>query len=117
MKILTFTIPKELQSNSFMISLFTQFTRDGKLSKKQSCALQDMLEIDEEFYNWDYTCTNERFAYDYNALLAKLNKDRFRSVKTKNRCIRAMQSIIDEKPDTYLIDEALGRIDYRGYRR
>lgn len=100
-----------------MISLFTQFTRDGKLSKKQAWALKDMLEIDEEFYNWDYVCDNPNLSGDYSDLLAKFKRDRFRSVKTKNKCVRAMESIIQNAPDTYLINDALGRISFRGYRR
>lgn len=116
MKILSFQIPKDLQG-AFIYSLKQQFDKNGSLSRKQTWALKDILEIDEEFFNWDYVCSNERFSYDYNSMLVKLKKDRFRSVKTKNRCIRAMQSIIDEKPDTYMIDEVLGRIDFRGYRR
>lgn len=114
MKILSFFIPKELQSNTFVISLHAQFIARGNLSPRQINALKDILDIDEDFYEWDYECkdTND-YAGDYSDLKAKLIRNRFRSVKGKNKCIRAMQSIINGQPNNRLIAEALGLVDYR----
>jgi hypothetical protein len=108
MKILSFFIPKELQSNQFIKSLYRQAQGSEKtLSTRQLNALKDMLDIDEDFYNWDFECDNDH-AGNYNDLKNKLIRNRFKTVKGKNKCIRAMQSIIDGKPDHYLIQEALG---------
>jgi hypothetical protein len=91
--------------------------KGGKLSAKQFNALKDALDIEEDFYRWDYECkdTNE-YASDYSDLKAKLIRNKFKSVKGRNKCIRAMQSIIDGTPNYYLIEDALSRVDWRGYR-
>ena len=108
MKILSYYVPKNLQSNEFIRSLHQQVNvKDGKLSIRQMNALKDMLDIDEEFYNWDYECKDENSG-NYNDLKNKLIRNRFKTVKGKNKCIRAMESIIIGKPDHYLIQEALG---------
>jgi hypothetical protein len=107
MKILSFFIPKILQSNEFIKSLHHQFIKDNKLSVRQTNALKDILDIDEEFYDWDYEC-NDEHSGNYSDLKNKLIRNRFKAVKGRNKCIRAMQSIIDGKPDHYLIQEALG---------
>jgi hypothetical protein len=118
MKILSFFIPKELQCNEFIKSLHMQVhNKGGVLSTRQMNALKDILEIDEEFFDWDYRCLDERYAGDYNDLKNKLIRNRFRSIKGKNKCVRAMNSIIAGKPDYYAIEDSLGRISYRGYRR
>ncbi len=109
MKILSYIIPKELQNNQFMKSLYGQFTQTGKLSPRQVNALKDMLDIEEDFYEWDYECRNtNECAGEYSDLKTKLARNRFKTVKGKNRCIRAMQSIINGTPNRALIDEALG---------
>lgn len=115
MKILSYIIPKALQNNAFMRSLEQQCKTKGELSTRQVWALRDMLDIDEEFFDWDYRCLNELHQENYKDLKNKLKRDKFRSVKGKNKCIRAMQSIIDGKPDHYLIREALG-LDYQPRR-
>lgn len=117
MKILSYYIPKDLQNNTFLKSLHEQvYNKGGKLSIKQLNALKDALDIDEDFYNWDYKCTNDRYANDYDLLKNKLIANRFKTTKGRNKCIRAMQSIIDNKPDYYLIEDALARLAWRGYR-
>jgi hypothetical protein len=109
MKILSFFIPKELQGNQFILSLYRQTEISGKdLSLRQINALKDMLDIDEEFYDWDYKCLDDRHSGNYTDLKNKLIRNKFRTIKGKNKCVRAMQSIIDGKPDHYLIQEALG---------
>ena len=109
MKILSFFIPKELQNNQFIKSLHTQFhNKGGALSIRQINALKDMLDIDEEFYDWDYRCLDDRHSGNYNDLKNKLIRNKFKTIKGKNKCVRSMQSIIDGKPDHYLIQEALG---------
>lgn len=112
MKILSFFIPKELQSNTFVISLHAQFIARGNLSPRQINSLKDILDIEEDFYDWEYKCENENSG-DYSDLKDKLVKNRFRSVKGRNKCIRAMQSIINGTPNYQLINEALGLVDYR----
>jgi hypothetical protein len=117
MKILSYYIPMALQKNEFLKSLHEQFhNKGGKLSPRQLCALKDVLDIEEDFYSWDYKCINDRYRNDYELLKSKLIADRFKTVKGRNKCIRAMQSIIDGKPDFYLIEDALTRLDWRGYR-
>lgn len=115
MKILSYVIPKALQSNTFIRSLELQFKKSGELSKRQLWALRDMLDIDEEFFDWDYICLDKLYQENYKDLKNKLKRDKFRTIKGKNKCVRAMQSIVDGKPDHYLIREALG-LDYQPKR-
>lgn len=110
-------IPKELQSNQFVNSLHVQFQRNGELSRKQYFALKDMLEIDEDFYNWDFVPAENYFSDEYNILKEKLLKDRFRKVKTKNVVIRAMQAIIDGAATRAMLDEAIHGTQYKVRRR
>ena len=49
MQILNFTIPKYLRDDPFIISLHKQFTKSGVLTKKQTDALEDALEIELDF--------------------------------------------------------------------
>lgn len=117
MKILSYYIPRDLQNNVFLRSLHEQVhSKGGKLSTKQLNALKDALDIEEDFYNWDYKCTNDNYVNDYELLKSKLIADRFKTVKGRNKCIRAMSSIIIGAPDYYLIEDALRRIGWRGYR-
>ena len=117
MKILSYIIPKQLQKNHFVQSLHKQFEEKGKLSPKQAEALEDILEITLDFYDWKYEPKNEELQEDWDNLLAKLTRNRFRSVKNRNKCIRALESIIAEMPRWDLIDEALGKNYNYGYRR
>lgn len=117
MQILNFTVPKYLRCDPFIISLHKQFTKSGVLTKKQTDALEDALEIELDFYGWDVPVPEENRA-DFEELLAKFRRNRFRNTKNKNRCIRAMNSIIDGAPRQILIDSSLGRISFiPGYNR
>lgn len=117
MRILDFIVPEYLRDNTFIISLHKQFTKHGTLTKKQVDALEDALEIELDFYGWDVPVPEEH-REDFEKLLAKFRRNRFHGTKTKNRCIRAMHSIIDGVPDRGLIDSALGRQFFtRGYNR
>lgn len=107
MKILSYIIPKELQRNEFIRSLHLQYKSKGELTKRQTWALRDMLDIDEDFYNWDFVCENT-YSEKYTEIMTKLKRNKFKTAKGRNRCIRAIQSIIDGKADNYLIAEALG---------
>lgn len=115
MQILNFTVPKYLRGDPFIISLHKQFTKSGVLTKKQTDALEDALEIELDFYGWDVPVP-EGHRVDFEELLAKFRRNRFRNTKNKNRCIRAMNSIIDGAPSQSLIDSSLGRNFFnRGY--
>lgn len=119
MFILDYIIPKDLQSNNFIQSLHAQFEEKGELSKRQKFALEDMLEIELDFFGWEFKPdpSNEDICEEWDILISKLTRNRFRKVKNKNKCIRALESIIYGQPDQRLIDDALGRnFDYR-YRR
>lgn len=107
MRILSYIVPKELQGNEFIRSLHLQYKSKGELTKRQTWALRDMLDIDEDFYNWDFVCENT-YSEKYAEIMTKLKRNKFRAAKGRNRCIRAIQSIIDGKADNYLIAEALG---------
>ena len=106
MQILNFTVPKYLRGDPFIISLHKQFTKSGVLTKKQTVALEDAIGIELDFYGWDAPVPEENRA-DFEELLAKFRRNGFRDAK--NRCIRAMNSIIDGAPAQSLIDCSLGR--------
>ena len=118
MVILGYIIPKRLQQNDFVKSLARQFEEKGKLSKKQTHAIEDMLEIELDFYGSEFKPDpeDEWLCQEWDLLFAKYRRNRFRSTKGRNKCIRAMESIIDGEPNEWLIDEALGR-NYQPYRR
>lgn len=120
MKILGYIIPKDIQENNFIKSLHKQADKRGKLSQNQMYALKDMLDIEEEFYEFPdkFPMSNDysHWKYYYDKLIAKLKRDRFRKVQTKNSCVRALQSFVDLNPNRKLIDKALGlNYDYRRY--
>lgn len=108
MQILNFTVPKYLRGDPFIINLHKQFTKSGVLTKKQTVALEDAIGIELDFYGWD-AAVPEEHRLDFEQLLAKFRRNRFRNTKNKNRCIRAMNSIIDGAPAQSLIDYSLGR--------
>ena len=117
MRILNFIVPKYLQDDPFIISLHKQFTKSGVLTKKQTDALEDALEIELDFYGWDAPVPEEH-RVDFEELLAKFRRNRFRNTKNKNRCIRAMNSIVDGVPNQRLIYSSLGRGFFsRSYNR
>ena len=117
MRILNFIVPEYLRDDPFIISLHKQFTKSGTLTKRQTDALEDALEIELDFFGWDIPVP-EKHRYDFEQLLAKYRRNRFRSTRNKNKCIRAMNSIIDGAPCQSLIDSALGsNFLSRGYNR
>lgn len=114
MEICTLIIPKKLQTNPFIVSLHKQYTQKGKLTINQLWALEDMLEIRLDFFEWDFKLDPESVDYiemkeNWDQLIAKLNRDRFRKNKNRNKCVRALMSIVEGQPKCGLIDEALGR--------
>lgn len=116
MMIYDYIIPQELQTNSFIVSLNRQFKECGKLTPRQYEALQDMLDIDLDFYTDIKYEINENYINDYTQLINKLKKTNFRKAKTKNNCIRAIQSIIEGKPRFSLIMGILVGYNYRRRR-
>ena len=46
---------------------------------------------------------------DYDFLTKKLNRNKFRSVRSFNNCVRALNSILDETYSQKLLDKATGR--------
>ena len=124
MKILNYIIPEEFKNEPFIISLHKQFKSKGKLSIKQTYALQDIIGVEVDFYAHDFKEINEKLLDDnpylqddFNELRAKLERNRFRATKGRNKCVRALQSIIDEKPNAELINDALGRNYFSNYHR
>jgi hypothetical protein len=116
-RILDFIVPEYLRDNTFIISLHKQFTKSGTLTKKQVDALEDALEIELDFYGCNIPVPEEHLE-DFEKLLAKFRRNRFHTIKSKNKCIRAMNSIIDGVPDRCLINNSLGRGFFnRGYNR
>ena len=117
MRILNFIVPKYLRGDPFIVSLHEQFTKSGVLTKRQTDALEYALGIELDFFGWDAQVPEENRA-DFEKLLAKYRRNRFRCTKNKNRCVRAMNSIIDGAPCQSLIDSALGsNFLSRGYNR
>ena len=108
MKILTYIIPKDVQSLGFIQSVAAQFEEKGKISPKQEAALRDIIGIEEDFFHWDYDPKGKEAEEQYNTLYAKLKRDRFRKTKNRNKCVRALTSIAEGKPRWDLINDALG---------
>jgi superfamily I DNA and RNA helicase len=115
MKILNYIIPMSLTKNDFVLSLAKQAEKNGELTLRQEEALRDIIGIEEDYFYWDEICYVIEYEKEFNELREKLRRNRFRKTKTKNKCIRALISIIENKPRRWLIDEALG-IYYRRYR-
>lgn len=113
MKILTYIVPKHLENNDFVKSIHSKYTKDGVLSINQTNAIIDMIGVELDFYDYEFTLPAGHVdAGDYSMLRDKLKKNRFTTAKGKNRVIRALNSIINNKPNQALIDIALGRIQY-----
>lgn len=119
MKISGYIIPKSLQQNEFIKSLYKQ-EQHNKLSTSQTNALKDMLEIEEEFYMFPEACPFKSETIfdscesDYYNLLDKLKRNRMKSIKSKNKVIRALNAYMEKDPKSWLNDKGLGRdYDYR----
>ena len=112
-----YIVPKGLQENPFVQSLKRQYDTKGELSNKQLIALEDLLEISLDFYEWDHRPDpDSEFFEDYFLLLDKLKRNRFRKTKNRNKCIRALENIILGKGSCQEIDTALGR-NFNPYHR
>lgn len=120
MKILSYIVPKSLHKNDFILSLAQQADKKGKLTPGQIAALEDMIGVTLDFYDWDFTIPEDSELQNvrspFEELMAKLKRDRFRKEKTRNTCIRAVQSIVDGKPNWKFINKALG-LDYNHWYR
>ena len=114
MKILDYIIPQKHQDNSFILSLLAYAEKNGKLTENQEIALRDCIDIEDDFFEYDVTPKNGKFLQDFNELKEKLARNRFKSIRNKNKCIRGIQSILNNKPNYGLIDKALCRDSYWG---
>lgn len=117
MKILTYIVPKHLEDNDFVKSIHSKYTKSGVLTVNQINAIQDVIGIELDFYDYEYI-PHEDYTVDYSMLRDKLKNNKFTTAKGKNRVVRALNSIIENKPNQNLIDEALGRIQFynKGWR-
>jgi hypothetical protein len=114
MRILNYIIPTNLQDGNFVKSLHKQARFTGKLSKKQHDALKGILDIDIDFFGYDYEVPKSTAYYDdWFDLLEKLNKNRFRKANTRNRCKEALNSIMFNRPNKHLIEEVLRPGDWQ----
>lgn len=113
MEILGYIIPEDLQKSPFIISLHYSYKRNNKLTNRQTSALLDVIGVSIDFYDYEYEPPkNSDYENDFYTLRNKLKKNNFRSVKSINNCVRALNSIISNKLNTYLIDISLGRIKF-----
>lgn len=106
MQILSYFVPHHLRTNFLIRNLHLQFQYTGKLSQAQTEVLEDVLEIELDFYGWDIPVQEDQHE-DFTKLLKKFRRNRFKSVK--NKCVRAMNSIIAGEHRQDLIDDVLGR--------
>lgn len=108
--ILGFVIPESLKGNDFLKSLISQYIKKGSLSEKQIEYLQDILEVEVEFYDYEfYLPYCHVLLEDYQDLRAKYKRNKFKGISGKNACARALISIADGSPRTDLIDRVLGK--------
>ena len=119
MKILDYYIPLHLQENNFFQSLHSQYEKSGKLSCKQIFALENYLGIEKDFFDWNTPIpeSQEHFKSKLEELKNKLKKDRFIYAANKNKCIKAIMSILNNSPDSFLIDSVLYPVQKYSYRR
>jgi len=108
MKILNYYIPKDKQSDRFIMSFKAQIDSGKNLSRRQIEVLEDNLEIELDFFNHHFVPLN-KYKSIWDQILEKVNKNRFVKIKNKNRCIRALHSIMDGRPDNKNIDIILDR--------
>jgi hypothetical protein len=99
MEIDGYIIPSSMQKNSFIQSLFTQFSKKGKLSKNQLNALKGMLDINEDFFQPNVECPESMIdCIDlFNEIKEKLKKNRFNKVSSRNKHIRTLLSILNDE--------------------
>lgn len=119
-EILDYIIPKSLQSNNFIKSLYLQYKKTGKLSERQIEGLRNILDIDNDFLVSglefpEALKDSEVLKQDFEKLKRKYLNNKFKKAKNKNRCEKAIRSIINQQPDYGLIDEILNP-DYKHWR-
>ena len=109
-EIYDYIIPEHLRNNKFIKDLHFQYLQNQSLSEKQIIALRNMLNIDDDFYVEELEYPEDlevNFKNEFNLLIEKFKRNRFKKAKNKNKCISAIKSILDLKPDYNLIDEIL----------
>ena len=115
MEILGYIIPKSLETNDFIRSIYEQ-SKKKDLTLKQNEAFLDIIGYEEDFFEFDFPCPQDMIVQglnvDFDSLKEKLKRDRFRKTSTKNKCIRALKSIIYSSPRYGIIDEVLERVNY-----
>jgi hypothetical protein len=106
-----YIIPLEAQKNSFIRSLMRQVERGRELTPKQIDALEDTIGVELEFTRWDYDIRADQMQLNYISiyenLIEKLRENRFRKTRTRNACIRALNSIVDQNVSWHYIEKAL----------
>lgn len=113
MEILGFTIPNEVSNKPFLDSLIRYYQKHRKLTPRQYNAFLDLIGVELDFFDYEYQEPEESHYYeDYINLREKLKRNRFIKVSGKNKVVRALNSIIEGKPDINTIDEALDRRKY-----
>ena len=120
MKILGYIIPKELRENNFIKSLAKQADEKGELTFNQIAALQDIIGVELDFYDWDFELKEDCPGYTnrsiYERLLEKMKRDNFRKTGTRNACVRGLNSFVEGTLKWRYIDKALG-LNYSYNRR
>lgn len=116
MEILGYYIPESLENNNFINSLYNKQINQKPFSERQKLALFNMLDIEIEYPNLNL---NAEIHIDFQEMFEKLKNKylttNFRKAKTKNNCIFALQSIINDNPDYKIIEKVFG--DYNPYNR
>jgi len=118
MEIMGYMVANQFKVNSFVVSIYNQIQEGKELLLKQKEAIENILEIELDFFDFEFTLPeNHEYYIRFNELRLKLYKNNFRKVKPKNNCIRAIQSIINDEPRLDLINQVLYPEDYYGRRR
>ena len=118
MEIMGYIIPSELQNDTFIMSIKRQYDLSQKLTPKQQHALIDTIGVTLDFYEWDFDLKTDDsdLQKSFEDLMAKVRRNKFRTARGHNKCVRAINSIVDGTPNWGLIDDALGK-NYKPYRR
>lgn len=108
MEILGYIVDDSFKGNAFVMSVHKQVQDGRNLSLKQVEAIENILEIELDFFDFEFTLSEDHKWFDeFSTIREKLFKNNFRKVKPKNNCIRAIQSIIDDNPRELLIDQII----------
>lgn len=106
MHIMNYYIPEDLRDNPFLLCLYRQENDGGEFSYRQIEELQDIIGISLDYWHYDvYHVENSQD--DFDALLKKLKSNKFKNVNGRgagrNRCIRALNSLVENNPRRSLI--------------